>query len=276
MSDRNFRALLEAKWDQEKFLCVGLDSDFEKIPEPVRKESMRETLVAFNKAIIDATKDLVCAFKPNSAFYEAHEGEGWEALHETVQYIREVAPDVPMILDAKRADIGNTNEGYTHSAFDHLKVDAITVHPYFGADALAPFLARKEKGIIVLVRSSNEGSGEFQSLDVQGLPLYQVVAQHVVDSWNTNGNCAVMVGATYPEELAEVRKIVGDMPILIPGIGAQGGDLEKTVAAGRDSRGRGILIAASRSVIFASSGENFADAARLEAERLHSRIQKAL
>lgn len=267
---------MERKWDEKKFLCVGLDSDFEKIPESVRKESVQKTIAEFNRAIVDATKNIVCAFKPNSAFYEAHGDEGWSALRETTEYIHEVAPEVPVILDAKRADIGNTNEGYAHSIFDHLGMDAVTVHPYFGAEALAPFLARKEKGIIVLVRSFNEGSGEFQDLSVDGEPLYKVIARHVVEKWNTNGNCAVVVGATFPEELAEVRKIVGAMPILIPGIGAQNGDLAKTVAAGKDSRGKGMIISASRSVIFASSGEDFAQAARAEAERLHSEIRKSL
>lgn len=287
MSERNFKELLESRWERGNFLCVGLDSDFEKIPEAVRQVSVRETIVAFNRAIIDATHDLVCAFKPNSAFYEAYGEEGWRALRETVQYIHKVAPDVAVILDAKRADIGNTNNGYACSAFDHLFVDAITVHPYFGAEALAPFLARKEKGIIVLVRSSNVGSGEFQSLQVNGEPLatsakgfgeplYKVIARHVADSWNGNGNCAVMVGATYPEELAEVRKVVGDMPILIPGIGAQGGDLEKTVAAGKDARGRGVIISVSRAVIFAGSGKDFAETARREAQRLDSEIRKSL
>ncbi len=276
MAERNFRALLEGRWEKGNFLCVGLDSDFEKIPESVRQASICDTIVAFNRAIVDATKDLVCAFKLNSAFYEAHGDEGFAALRETTKHIHATAPNVPVILDAKRADIGNTNNGYTRSIFDHLRMDAVTVHPYFGAEALAPFLARKEKGIIVLVRSSNAGSGEFQSLSVQGAPLYQIVARHVAESWNGNGNCAVMVGATYPKELAEVRKIVGDMPILIPGIGAQGGDIEETVRAGKDGRGKGMIISASRSVVFASSDRDFALAARKEAERLDGAIRAAL
>ncbi len=284
MSDRNFRQLLEKQWEQGKFLCVGLDSDFEKIPEAARGKGVRETIVGFNRAIIDATKDLVCAYKPNPAFYEAHGDEGWKALRETIQYINEQAPDVPVILDAKRGDIGNTNKGYAESAFDHLHADAITVHPYFGSDALSEFFARKEKGIIILCKSSNPSSSEIQNLMVTGPStthgtsesLYKLVARMTAGAWNSNGNACIMVGATYPEELAEVRGIVGDMPILIPGVGAQNGDLEKTVQAGKDSRGRGMIISTSRAVIFASNGPDFAEAAREKATELDSVIRKAL
>ncbi len=276
MAERNFRQLLEAQWGEGKFLCVGLDSDFEKIPEAVRQAGVGETIVAFNRAIVDATKDLVCAFKPNPAFYEAHGDEGWRALRATIQHINEVAPAVPVILDAKRADIGNTNNGYAESAFDHLHADAITVHPYFGSDALTSFFERTEKGIIVLCRSSNPGSGEIQNLKVDGVPLYQIIARMAAGPWNAKGNCSVMVGATYPEELAEVRTIVGDMPILIPGVGTQGGDLEKTVAAGKDSRGRGMIISVSRAVIFASDGADFAERAREKVTALHGAIKAAL
>ena len=265
-------------------MCVGLDSDFERIPEAIRQAGVGETMVAFNRAIIDATKDLVCAYKPNSAFYEAHGDEGWRALRETIQYINDTVPEIPVILDAKRADIGNTNNGYVRSAFDHLHADAITVHPYFGSDALSAFFERRDKGIIVLCRSSNPNSGEIQSLEVRGPstslgasePLYQVIARMIAGPWNANGNCAIMVGATQLDELQEVRKIVGDMPILIPGIGVQGGDLEKTVAAAKDSRGKGMIISASRAVIFASGGNDFAEAARERATALHGAIQKSL
>ena len=276
MAERNFRQLLEAQWEKGKFLCVGLDSDLDKIPPSAHIDGTRESIVYFNRAIVDATKDLVCSYKPNPAFYEAQGDEGWKALRETIQYIHEAAPDVAVILDAKRADIGNTNEAYAKSAFDHLHADAITVNPYPGREALLPFLERKDKGVIVWCRTSNGGAGEFQDLTVEGEPLYKTVARHVAEKWNENGNCALVVGATYPDELAEVRKIVGDMPILIPGIGAQSGDLEKTVKAGKDGRGRGIIIAASRAVIFASNGPNFAEAAREKATALHGAITKAL
>ncbi len=276
MSQRNFRELLEGKWKEGKFLCVGLDSDLDKIPEIVRQGGPRETLVAFNRAIVDATHDLAGSYKSNSAFYEAHGDQGFAALRETISYIREVAPDVPVILDAKRGDIGNTNAGYIDAAFGYFGADAITVHPYMGRESLQPFLDRADKGIIVLCRTSNPGAGEFQDLKVDGTELYKIVAQHVVKEWNTNGNCCVMVGATYPEELAQVRSIIGDMPILIAGIGAQNGDLEKTIKNGLDSRKKGLILSASRSVIFTSSGADYAAAARTAAEKLDSEIRKAL
>jgi orotidine-5'-phosphate decarboxylase len=276
MNGRDFRKLLEGRWAEKKFLCVGLDSDFEKIPQAARKEDVRATIVNFNRAIIDATKDLVCAYKPNSAFYEAHGDEGWNALRETILYIHDAAPDVPVILDAKRGDIGNTNEGYVVSAFDHLHADAITVQPYPGKEALQPFLDRKDKGVIVWCRTSNQGGGEFQDLMVGGRQLYKIVAEHVAHEWNGNGNCGLVVGATYPEELREVRAIAGDMPILIPGVGVQGGDLGKTVKAGRDARGAGMIISVSRAVIFASNGADFAKAAQHKAQELHDAIVQAL
>lgn len=281
---RNFRDLLEARWKLGNFLCIGLDSDFDQIPESARKDTIQETLFSFNKAIIDSTHDLVCAFKPNSAFYEAHGDEGWRALQDTVRYLHEVAPDVAVILDAKRADIGNTNDGYVESVFDNLGVDAITVHPYLGSDALEPFLARKHKGIIVLCKTSNPGAGELQDLPVNdptgplgtSEPLFKVVARHVAEKWNSRGNCGLVVGATYPEDLKAVRDIVGDMPILIPGVGTQGGDPAATVKSGKDSRGWGMIISASRSVLFASKNGDFADAAREKAMELHDAIRNSL
>jgi orotidine-5'-phosphate decarboxylase len=233
-------------------------------------------LFHFNREIIDATHDLVCTYKPNSAFYEARGEAGLRALMNTVSYIRETYPHIPVILDAKRADIDSTNIGYVQSAFDYLGVDAITVHPYLGREALTPFLARKEKGIIVLVKTSNPGAAEFQDLPVgpEQEPLYMVVARHVAQVWNNNGNCAIVVGATYPDELRRARAIVGDMPILIPGIGVQGGEVAATVKAGQDSRGRGMVISASRSIIFASQGSDFADAAREATEQLRAEVNR--
>ena len=300
MSNRNFRETLEAQWARDNFVCVGLDSEFGKIPESARRVdkeggvSVADTIVAFNRAIVEATQDLVCAYKPNAAFYEAYGAEGIDALRRTVSDIHTVAPDVPVILDAKRADIGNTNAGYVEAAFDFLGVDAITVHPYLGAEALQPFLARAEKGIIVLCRTSNPGAGEFQDLPIRftdsediyvwrntgrrmpgkELPLYQYVAHIVANKWNKNGNCGIVVGATYPDELREVRGIVGDMPILIPGIGAQGGDVEKTVTAGKDSRGQGMIINSARGIIFASKGADFREAARGETVKLRNLINQ--
>ncbi len=233
-------------------MCVGLDKgSFE-----------------FNKSIIDQTADLVLAYKPQSAFYEAEGSEGLEGLEKTVEYIREKYPDIPVILDAKRGDIGSTNEAYAKAIFDNLGVDAVTVHPYLGQESLQPFLERKDKGIIVLVKTSNPGAGEFQDLLVEGKPLYQIVAEHV-KTWNVNNNLAVAVGATYPEELKIVREIVGDIPILLPGIGAQGGDLEATIKAGKDSNGQGMIISSSRSIIFA-------DNPRQACQTLHEQITECL
>ena len=276
MAKRDFAQLIAGQWAQQKFLCVGLDTDIRKLPESFKSLNTREALVSFNRAIVDSTKDLVCAYKPNSAFYEAYGDEGWAALRETIQYIHEHAPDVPVILDAKRADIGNTNEGYVTSVFDYLQADAVTVHPYLGAEAVAPFLDRKEKGVFVLCKTSNHGSEEFQNLDIGGEPLYKVVAQHVATSWNSNGNCGIVAGATYPQEIAEVRAIVGDLPILVPGVGAQGGDLEASVKAAKNGKSSGFIIAASRAVIFASGGDDFAAAARAKSQEIDGAIRKAL
>jgi orotidine-5'-phosphate decarboxylase len=268
---RNFRTLLEKKWAEQRFLCIGLDTNYVQLPTHFQQAVHPGIgLFNFNKAIIDATHDIVCAYKPNQAFYEAHGEFGLQALHNTIAYIQQVAPDVPVILDAKRADIENTNMGYIQEAFEYLKADAITVHPYLGAEALQPFLAQKNKGIIVLCRTSNPGSSEFQNLMINGEPLYHVVARHVAKKWNIHGNCGLVAGATHIEELHTIREVVGDdMPLLIPGIGTQGGDLQKTIKASKNSIGKGMIISASRSIIFASSGEDFAEAARKEALKLH-------
>ncbi|OGG79813.1 orotidine 5'-phosphate decarboxylase [Candidatus Kaiserbacteria bacterium RIFCSPLOWO2_01_FULL_54_13] len=284
MGPRNFRELLEAKWDEKKFLCIGLDSELEKVPEAAQKEDTRTTLVAFNRAIVDATKDIVCAYKPNPAFYEAHGDEGLAALRETIFYILEIAPGVPVILDAKRGDIANSNEQYARAAFEYLHADAITVQPYLGREPLEPFYKRKDKGVIVLCHTSNPGADEIQGLKLEGPstglgikePLYKVVARLAATTWNNNGNSCVMVGATYPEELREVRAIVGDMPILIAGIGAQDGDLADVLKNGLDSRKQGLIVNVSRSVIFASKGADFAEAARTKAEGLHKAIKSVL
>ncbi len=272
-----FVALLEKHWQHDNFVCVGLDSDYTHLPTAVKeKASIEEALFVFNRDIIDATYDLVCAYKPNSAFYEAQGDAGLRALARTVRYIKQTYPSLPVILDAKRADIGSTNLGYVTAAFDSIGVDAITVHPYLGKEALTPFLARKEKGIIILAKTSNPGAGEFQDLPVGKAqePLYLVVARQVATNWNTNGNCALVVGATYPAELQLVRAVVGDMPILIPGIGAQGGEVAATVTAGKDSRGWGMIINAARSIIFASRGNHFALGARRATEQLREEINR--
>lgn len=271
---------------QNSLVCVGLDSEMTKLPAVVKSDAHPQ--FAFNKAIIDATHELVCAYKPNSAFYEARGTEGIVELKMTCDYLREKYPDIPIILDAKRADIGSTNEGYVAFAFDWLGVDAITLQPYLGKDAILPFLNRKEKGCIILCRTSNPGAGEFQDLLAfdsgftpsvhpegnQSVKIYQHVARKVVKEWNANGNCLLVVGATYPEELAAVRKIAGDMTFLVPGVGAQGGDIEKTVRAGLNSTKSGMIINSSRGIIFASTGVNYAEKAREETLKLRDDINR--
>ncbi len=303
MGQRNFRTMLESGWGQGKFVCVGLDSTASKIPKEayvLLKEENVEDLggqTAFNCNIVDATHDLVLCYKPNSAFYEARGIKGMQALYQTIRYINKVAPELPVILDAKRADIDSTNDGYVEAAFGELMLvaDAITVNPYFGGESLEPFFLQKEKGIIVLCRTSNKGAKELQELIVDipyterceingrlrqpistGVRLYQYVAYRAATLWNRYGNCCVVVGATHPHELECVRLIVADMPILIPGIGAQGGDLEETLLAGKDSRGYGMIINSSRQIIFASSGQDFAQAARAKTQELHQSITHIL
>lgn len=251
-------------------VCVGLDSDVRKLPKHL--ESVTYPQFVFNKAIIDSTYDIVCAYKPNSAYYEARGADGIAELKMTCDYLNMTYPEIPIILDAKRGDIGSTNEGYVAYAFDYLGVDAITLHPYLGREAMQPFLDRKDKGYIILCRTSNPGAGEFQDIVTSGEAIYKVVARNVVREWNANGNCLLVVGATYPEELAEVRKIAGDMTFLVPGIGAQGGDVEKTVKAGLNSKKSGMIINSSRGIIFASGYPDFTDKAREKAQKLRKII----
>ena len=236
---------------KNSLLCIGLDPVIEKLPEKFQKES--EPFFSFSKYIADQTYDFAIAFKPNSAFYEALGSSGIEQLHKTCHYIRETYPDMLILLDAKRGDIGTTNDAYVRYAFEYLGADAITVHPYLGQEAIQPFLDNPEKGSIILCRTSNPGAGEFQDLMVDGNPLYQQVARQVSGKWNANKNCILVVGATYPDELKQVRDIAGDMPILVPGIGAQGGDLQKALEAGLTTDKKGLIITAGRSVIYAQN-----------------------
>jgi len=272
-----FSAKLENRWKQGNFVCVGLDTEFDRLPKAFKKYSSKsEAVIRFNKDIVDATHDLVCAYKPNAAFYEALGRDGWDALSETIGYIKTSHPDIPVILDAKRGDIGSTNEAYARAVFDELKADAVTVHPYFGREALKPFLDRKEKGIIFMASNSNPGAGEFQDLIIEGIwePLYKVVARRVATTWNENGNCAVTVGTTYPQKVSEVRKVVGDMPLLVLGIGQQGGQIEPTVRAAKDSRSWGMIISSTRAIIYASSDDDYKEAARRETTKLRTEINR--
>lgn len=267
----DFISKLQKKWDEQKFVCIGLDPVIDKLPKTVEGN-----FFAFNKAIIDATHDVVLAYKPNSAFYEAKGSKGIVELHKTVHYILRKYPDIPVILDAKRGDIGTTNEGYVKFIFDYLMVDAVTINPYLGEEAVQPFLDRKEKGIIILCKTSNPGAKDFQDLKISGKPLYQVVVEKVNSEWNKNGNVCIVVGSTYPKEFKVVRKIVKDMPILIPGIGAQGGELESSVKNGKNTRNQGMIISSSRSIIYASSKSDFAISARREALKLNESILEIL
>lgn len=250
---------LSAVWQtQNTQLCIGLDPDLAKFPAHLQGKP--DAILTFCKAIIDATADTACAFKPQIAYFAALRAE--DQLEEICHYLRTRYPQIPVVLDAKRGDIGATAEQYAREAFERYGADAVTVNPYMGFDSVQPYLERQDKGVIVLCRTSNPGGSDLQFLTVDGKPLYQHVAQLVADKWNTNGQCALVVGATFPNELAQVRAIVGDMPLLIPGIGAQGGDIKATVEAGRTANGSGMMINSSRAILYAKADENFAQAAR--------------
>lgn len=231
-------------------VCVGLDSDIERLPERFRVSETPQ--FAFNRWIIDQTQQFVSAYKLNLAFYEARGDQGIRELKLTLEYLQKLHPDIFTIADAKRGDIGSTNVGYVAAIFDWLGFDAVTLNPYLGREALHPFLDRADKGCIILCRTSNPGAGEFQDLEVNGKPFWQVVAERVRDHWNQHSNCMLVAGATYPEELKQIRQIVGEMTLLVPGIGAQGGDLEKTATVGLNSQGKGMIIVSARGVIFAA------------------------
>ena len=274
----SFYQRLNAAWDRsDSMLCVGLDPDVSRFPTSMRGSV--DAIEDFCKAIVDATGDLVCALKPQIAYFAAVGAE--KQLENICEYIRAKFPDVVLILDAKRGDIGDTAALYAREAFSRYGADAVTVNPYLGTDSLEPFLTTPGKGTIVLCRTSNAGSSEFQSLEVDGEPVYLRVARTAAAMWRSIGECALVVGATYPEELARVRAIVGDMPILVPGIGAQGGDINAVVRAGTASprsaatsqadtpqattpaaSRRGLIINSSRAILYASDGADFATAAR--------------
>jgi orotidine-5'-phosphate decarboxylase len=252
--------LLNSSRKNKSLLCIGLDPDPELMPSV--------DVLQFNKTIIEATSDLVCAYKPNLAFYEALGTEGLAILEKTVKYI---PGDIPVIGDAKRGDIGNTARAYARALFSVLGFDAATVNPYLGFDSVEPFINYQDKGIFILCRTSNRGAADFQDLHTNGLPLYQAVAQKAKE-WNIHGNIGLVVGATYPEELKKVRSICPEMPLLIPGIGAQGGDLASAVGYGVDSRGEKAIINVSRQILYASKEKDFAQAARNVAEKIRSQI----
>jgi orotidine-5'-phosphate decarboxylase len=259
----SFTEKLSSAWQtQDSLLCVGLDPDVSRLP--VHLQAQADGIYAFCKAIVDATADAACCFKPQIAYFAALRAE--DQLEALCNYIKSRYPHLPVVLDAKRGDIGATAEQYAREAFERYGADAVTVNPYMGSDSIAPYLEWHDRGVIVLCRTSNPGGSDLQFLQVGNQPLYQYVARLVAEKWNRNGQCGLVVGATFPDELAQVRAIVGDMPLLVPGIGAQGGDIAATVAAGRTRNGTGMMINSSRAILYAKpraeSDEDYAQCAR--------------
>lgn len=260
---------LQQAWArQDTLLCVGLDPDPAKLPKHLAGVS--HPIFEFGRAIVDATADLVCAFKPQIAYYAAARAE--DQLEMTIAHIRQHHPAIPVILDAKRGDVGSTAEMYAREAFQRYQADAVTVNPYLGFDSLQPFLDYADKGVIVLCRTSNPGARDVQDIASGGKKLYQLIAEKAARDWNGKANVLLVVGATYPEELGEIRAIVGDMPILVPGVGAQGGDVAAVLANGATADGAGLIISSSRAVLYAGGGSDYAQAARAAALKLRDEI----
>lgn len=254
-------------------ICIGLDPDLNKLPSAFKKEPA--SILEFNKKIIETTCDLAGAYKPNFAFYEAFGAQGWEILEGTIRLIRSATPETIIIADAKRGDIGNTAALYAQSVFYHLGCDAITVSPYMGLDSVQPFIADKNYGAFVLCLTSNEGSKDFQYRTTEDKKMYEFVAEKV-SGWDNHRNCGLVVGATHSDEMAAVRKISGAMPFLIPGIGAQGGDLESAVKINFDGQKVNAFINSSRAILYASGGNDFAEAARKAAIAMKNQIEAVI
>lgn len=265
-----FMEMLSDSWKKNNsLLCVGLDPDIKKLPACVK--GLENPIFEFNKKIIDATCAHVCSYKPQAAYYAGLCADG--ELLMTVEYIKEKCPGIPVILDVKRADIGATSEMYAKEAFERYKADALTVNPYMGMDALKPFLDYADKGVIVLCRTSNAGAKEIQELKIEGgTELYKHVASLIAGPWNYNKNTMLVAGATFPEELGEIRRIVGKTPLLVPGIGAQGGDVKAVLENGLTDDGTGLVINSSRGIIYASQDEDFGEAAGKAALELKNLI----
>ena len=260
--------LLRTGRRNDSLLCIGLDTDLERIPRCLLRE--KDPVLTFNRAIIEATSDLVCAYKPNAAFYEALGKKGWKALAAT----RQMVPDpIPVIIDAKRGDIGNTARLYARAYFEEMNFDAITINPYMGFDAVAPFLEYPGRCALILCLTSNPSAGDIQDLSAAGRPVFEHVARQVVE-WSRQGLCGLVAGATRADDLQRIRRIAPQLPILIPGVGAQGGDLEQAVADGVDESGELAIINVSRAVLYASKGDDFAERARQEARALRDAINR--
>ena len=272
----SFMQSLQQAWARNNSLvCVGLDPEPAKFPATFHGEP--DAVFDFCRAVVDATADLACAFKPQIAHFAALRAE--DALERLIAHIHDKHPGVPVILDAKRGDIGSTAQHYATEAFDRYGADAVTLNPYLGRDSAQPFLDRADKGVILLCHTSNPGAADLQDLtvhDADGVakPLYQHVAQIIARDWNTNGNCALVTGATWPKQLTEVRALIGDMPLLVPGIGAQGGDVEAVLRHGQTANGTGLMINSSRAILYASGGSDFAEAAFNAAQELRETINR--
>jgi orotidine-5'-phosphate decarboxylase len=262
--------LAQAQHSNNSLVCIGLDPSPDKLPLAIAGD--HKPLFSFNRAIIDASASYVCAYKPQFAYYAAAGAE--DQLRDTIAYIHDVAPEIPVILDVKRNDIGSTAEQYAKEAFDRYGADALTVNPYMGGDSIKPFLDRADKGVIVLCRTSNPGAGDFQDLQIGDRKLFEIVAEKAAVEWNGNRNVMLVVGATWPNELARIRRIVGDMPLLTPGIGAQGGDLAAVMQHGRGTRGDALVINSSRGIIYAGKDAHFARAAGEAARALRDQINR--
>lgn len=259
----DFLTTLQSAWRRaDSMLCVGLDPDPRRMPAPCADDP--RAFLRFCTAIVDATAPYACAFKPQIAYFAAERAE--EQLEALIEYVHRRHPGIPVILDAKRGDIGPTAEQYAREAFERYGADAVTVNPFMGQDSIEPYLSWSGRGVFLLCRTSNPGGSDLQALEIGGEPLYLRLARMVAGRWNAGGQLGLVVGATYPDELARVRAAVGDLPLLVPGIGTQGGDVARTVTAGRDSVGRGMLISSSRAILYAGDGADFAqraaDAAR--------------
>ncbi len=272
----SFMQALRKRWtDVNSLVCVGLDPERAKFPAKFANDP--DAIFAFCRDIADATAEYVCCFKPQIAHFAALGAE--DALQRLIAHIHAQHPGIPVILDSKRGDVGSTAQHYAMEAFDRYGADAATVNPYLGRDSLQPFLERADCGVIILCRTSNPGAGDLQDLmvDVENgatHPLYQHVAAKVAREWNGNGNCALVVGATWPQQLREVRAIVGDMPLLVPGVGAQGGDVGAVVSNAKTVDGSGLMISSSRAILYASNGDDFAEAARDAAKALRDEINR--
>ena len=271
-----FNQQLQSAWaSQGSMLCVGFDPDPKRLPPSLQGKP--EGIFEFCREIADATADLVCAFKPQFAYFASQRAE--VQLEKLIQHLKEKYPHIPVILDSKRGDIGSTADHYAMEVFDRYGADAVTVSPYMGFDTIEPYLKHVGKGVIVLCRTSNPGGSDLQFLNVSpdGQPLYLHVAKLAAQKWNSSGQISLVVGATFPEEIAKVRAIIGDMPLLIPGIGAQGGDIDATVKAGAipNKPGTGMIINSSRAILYASSGSDFAEAARTVALNTRDALRAA-